>query len=343
MRIGTLDYLRGLMALGIMVYHYFSWIFHSYNSDSFLGIIGIYGVSIFYILSGLTLFYVYNEKLKLNNIFTFFIKRVFRILPLLWIGIFLKIYLLGRLYDKTTLFLNVTGLFGFVDYDNYIATGSWSIGNELVFYSIFPLLILLNNTKKYSIELLFVVSLIIGVYFAFFSLNNNTDLAPQWSTYINPLNQIFLFIGGILIGKIVKNKKNTKVSISIIISVIAFLFLFEVDGNQINIVSGYNRLIFSLVSFMVTIAFLMLDTKVPKFIDVVLLKLGHISYSLYLLHPIVFLFLATYISKDEVPIIFLLISISTSIVLSWFVYNYYELKWIGFGKKTYNLLSSKSI
>lgn len=63
-RLYNLDYLRGFAAFGIMIYHYSSWSLGNFTADSFMGRIGVYGVSVFYVLSGLTLFYVYKNKMK---------------------------------------------------------------------------------------------------------------------------------------------------------------------------------------------------------------------------------------------------------------------------------------
>ena len=63
-RLYNLDYLRGLVTFGIMIYHYLSWTLGKFTADTFMGRVGIYGVSIFYVLSGLTLYYVYYDKMK---------------------------------------------------------------------------------------------------------------------------------------------------------------------------------------------------------------------------------------------------------------------------------------
>ena len=59
-----------MINFAIMVYHYSSWTLHPFKSDSVLGVLGIYGVGIFYILSGLTLFVVYHQKLELSSLKT---------------------------------------------------------------------------------------------------------------------------------------------------------------------------------------------------------------------------------------------------------------------------------
>src|SRR5687768_1826084 len=86
-RINSLDYLRGLTAFGIMVFHFTSWTFGGYQAQDFLGRVGLYGVSVFYVLSGLILFLIYFRKLKptLPSLDTFALKRIYRIYPLLWL------------------------------------------------------------------------------------------------------------------------------------------------------------------------------------------------------------------------------------------------------------------
>jgi len=298
MRINALDYLRGLMALCIMIYHYFSWTFHGYDSGTFLGVMGVYGVSIFYILSGLTLYHVYHNKLRVSNLFSFFVKRVFRILPLLWLSILLNIFLLCQSYDVRTILLNFSGLFGFIDHDNYITTGAWSIGNELVFYSVFPVIILFNKWKDFATEIFFTLSLSFGIYFAFLGMDSSENISSQWSTYIHPLNQIFLFVGGMLIGKVIGFKQNNIISFVLFLLSFLFVLLYQNGGDKINLVSGWNRLIYSFVSFMLTISFMLIDSaKINRSIDWALSKLGHISYSLYLLHAIVFWTVARFINR----------------------------------------------
>ena len=65
-RLHELDYLRGLAAVGIMAYHYSTWAFGAQEANSFLSRVGIYGVAIFYVLSGQALTYVYASTLSLE-------------------------------------------------------------------------------------------------------------------------------------------------------------------------------------------------------------------------------------------------------------------------------------
>ena len=58
-RIFSLDILRGLVSLAILLYHYSTWDkgndFIDFDAANLLGRIGIYGVSIFFVLSGTAL------------------------------------------------------------------------------------------------------------------------------------------------------------------------------------------------------------------------------------------------------------------------------------------------
>ncbi|MDC4571079.1 acyltransferase family protein, partial [Acinetobacter baumannii] len=84
-RFESLDWLRGVMAFAIMIYHLISWeVFHP-QAGNVLGNFGIYGVSIFFVLSGLSMGIVYNKYIKdFHTSIVFFVRRLFRLLPLLW-------------------------------------------------------------------------------------------------------------------------------------------------------------------------------------------------------------------------------------------------------------------
>lgn len=343
MRVHQLDYLRGFMALSIMLYHYFSWTYvnESFESDSILGIIGIYGVSIFYIISGLALYIVYENKLQVTSTPSFFIKRVFRILPLLCLSILLNMYLFDLSPGFRKVFLNMTGLFGFFDHAAYITTGSWSIGNEIVFYTIFPLLLFSRKINKHAMEFIFVITILIAFWFAFSILRSKETFGEVWPDYINPFNQLFLFVGGVIIGKRLIGKKNNRLSLGLLALAILILVVYKVSGSQLNIVTGWNRFVFSAVSFMLVISFLVNDLKIPKFLNFVLVQIGHISYSVYLLHAIVFWYVAIEINRVETPELFLFYTISYTILFALLSYYLIEKNFIWLGRILANWFTRK--
>lgn len=333
-RIHSLDYLRGVAALGIMVYHYLSWTLGKYNSEAFMGRFGVYGVSIFYVLSGLTLYHVYHDKIFPNfkEVMTFFKKRVFRIYPLLWLATFLTILLSSKMPDISDLILNLTGLFGFFKWDTYIAGGAWSIGNELVFYVLFPFFILFSKKYKIMMVILSLIIFICYVYFAFVKLDPSINLNVQKRDYLNPLNQAFLFLGGYLIG-LYTDKINVSNSINYLLLLIGLCIfvLYPVHGNTIHIITGFNRLVFTFCCFLVCFSFYKMSVNINSITHRGLMFFGEISYSVYLLHFIIYeisgrllkyshLELGLYYSES----FRLIVSFISTIIISYFIYEYYE-------------------
>lgn len=340
-RLHGLDYLRGLVAFGIMIYHYSSWTFGELNASSFLGRVGIYGVTIFYILSGMTLSYIYRSNLKLTkfDLTNFYKKRVFRIFPLLWLATFVSIVLSKHTPNIADVFLNVSGLFGLFKWDVYFATGAWSIGNELVFYLIFPLLILPVGKGQTTFILLSFAIIASYFYFTFYGLQPGYSLANQWHIYTNPLNQVLYFLGGVLIDRFTKfNHTYYILNFILLVIGLTIFLLLPIRGNAVELVSGPNRLFFSASCLLICYSFYRVGYA-PIFIDKPLSMLGKSSYSLYLLHPIVFAVVracSALLDKtgNEIPIILIfLISVLISLPISYLSYEYFEMFFMNFNKK----------
>ena len=325
-----------------MVYHYLSWTVGEYFSDTFIGRLGIYGVSIFYVLSGLTLYHVYFEKMNPSkeDTLSFFKKRVFRLFPLLWLVTFISILISRQLPDITNLFLNLTGLFGFVKWDEFFALGAWSIGNELVFYAFFPFFILFIKRFKPIMVLITLAILGIYIYFAFVKLNPQLTLDEQWKNYINPLNQVFLFLAGFLIGFFLNHVKikNRNLFTLLILGITLFTF-YPVTGDVINLVTGVNRLLFTFCCLLICFCFYKMTFKFPMFIHKPLTLLGEASYSVYLLHPIIWVVTGItirFLSKHlmEVPkTINVILSILFTLIISYYVYQYFEKYFVKLGQR----------
>lgn len=342
-RLHNLDYLRGLAAFGIMVYHYTSWTFGHFSSETFLGRVGIYGVSVFYVLSGLTLYYVYHHKMlpSTADLKGFAKKRFFRIFPLLWLAT-LAAVVLSRKYPGTEkLFLNLSGLFGFFGWDAYITTGAWSIGNELVFYFFFPVFILLSRKSKAGLTVLSLIILAIYVYFAFFRLDPARSLgdADQWRNYVNPLNQVFLFLGGFLIGLTLRNTTVPVFwTLIILLAGLALFIFYPAQGDTIQLVTGTNRLVFTACCFMVCISFYKLRVDLPEVINKPLRLLGEASYSVYLLHPLVYSVVGkavVFAGRHSLPIadsVKIALSIILTLITGYFVYERFEKYFMRMGK-----------
>ena len=336
----SLDYLRGLMATSIMLYHYFYWSGAHLDAGTILGRLSIYGVSIFYVLSGLTLYIVYNRSISTDfrSILAFLVKRIFRIFPLLWLTITGTMIIYKNYPGWKVCFLNYTGLFGFFHLGSYLAAGQWSIGNELVFYLFFPLFLILSKWRPKLFLLLSILSIISGLYFAFHILKDNGDLASQWIAYINPFNQLLFFAGGILIGYtgqwINAEKYKNQVLALLAIGVLSFAF-YPVTGDNIHIVTGFNRVFFLCISWMICFCFYHQKRAFPGIADRLLTTLGEASYSIYLLHPLV-LSIVTNLNAKYIglPSRFLTwVSAIVTVLVSYIVYKKLEMPFIRYGKR----------
>ena len=342
-RLHGLDYLRGLAALGIMVYHYTTWTWGEHTPSSFLGRVGIYGVAIFYVLSGITLGYIYASQLTLSkaDLVSFYTKRFFRIFPLLWLATVVSILLSKHAPNILDLLLNLTGLFGLFKWNTYFATGAWSIGNELTFYLVFPLLVFLLRKSKFVALAVLVIPVLLFLYFAFYSLQADKALAGQWHSYTNPLNQLALFVGGVVLGRFV-NPSSIRARHSLLAGIVGFglFILVPVIGGSSALVVGFTRVVLSIICILLGYSFFR-TARAPVFLDKPLALLGQASYSLYLLHPIVYAVskaaftILNQISRGNRIVvnnyILIIAQIIASLVVSYFSYRYFERYFIRMG------------
>ncbi|MBN3575788.1 acyltransferase [Vibrio neptunius] len=359
-RIESLDYLRGLMALSIMIYHYYIWHIGELSSYSLLGKLGIYAVSVFYVLSGLSLAIVYRNKVvDLASTKEFLLKRIFRIAPLLWfvtsIYIVLKLSYIfffhdGEMYSLSDIVLNYTLMFGFFKPDGYIAIGGWSLGNEIVFYSLLPFVFLLMLKRNFYFFVVFLLSWLYVIYFSFFYIDESVPLARQWGDYINPLNQIYMFLSGVALG-LYRNyidDLGKRSFFLLFLAVLLSIWLYPVESGEVHLVSGWNRILLSLLCICLVLICLKSTWVLRGKIRNILLFLGDRCYSIYLIHPIVSLVAVQCFSIIGFPqeLIFI-VSVLLTLLLSSWTYKFIELKSISLGnmyisKKTLSTDSSSA-
>ena len=139
------DLLRGLCALAVASYHLLLW-----QDVAALHTLGSYGVYLFFVLSGASLAYTYQGKIATHDFSfrRFLWVRYLRLAPLylaLMVLVLpwklLKEGLTGEL--AWTYLLNTTLLFGlYKPTTQAVLVGGWSLGIEVVYYLLFPLLMM---------------------------------------------------------------------------------------------------------------------------------------------------------------------------------------------------------
>ena len=339
-RIHSLDWLRRIMAIAIMFYHcaLFTDIAWVVDSSTSLGRLGIYGVSIFFVLSGLSMAHVYLHKMdSIGAVARFLARRAFRIWPLLAFVVALAAvlsYAEGEPYSAWRLIINVTGSFSLIDPDAYINTGAWSIGNEIVFYLLTPPLFWLYSLHLRAGDTAVVLTILLGFYFAFVFLTPDSDLAVQWPIYVNPLNNLFLYTVGVALFVHFQDfKPSHLVRLLLLAGPIATFALYPVYGDHTNITTGWNRIAFSIFSIMIVLSFYKSEIRLPTALATPLSELGTISYGVYLLHP----FAISAVRRlpgdlQQYSLVFILLVSLTTIGAAAIIYRLLERPLVQYGK-----------
>jgi peptidoglycan/LPS O-acetylase OafA/YrhL len=82
----TIDFLRVLFAISVMIYHYNTW--SKQDTSGLLDILSIYAVEGFFVISGIVLMYNYFDNYTAKK---YFIHRFFRIVPLFYLAVVLEL------------------------------------------------------------------------------------------------------------------------------------------------------------------------------------------------------------------------------------------------------------
>jgi len=337
----SLDYLRGLAATGVMIYHVNLLSFGEVDSSTVLAKVKIFAVSIFYVLSGLTLF-IANKKSAIperNSVIEFYLKRFFRIFPLMWLAVILT-YLLKstdpEMYHIKRLIVNIFIIPGMIRPDGFVANGAWSIGNELFFYLFFPIFFYLNKLKKLYFYLALLVLAAAFCLFTFKLMDPTIQLGYQWSKFVNPFNQFLYFGVGIFVATLPMPTGLMKnIAPLFIIICLLLVVYYPVHGEPILLVTGINRIILSSLIMLTCYFFYISDFHfLPSFLRWTLKYLGDTSYSIYLLHPLVFIMVErinhTYFTPN--PYLIIACTVIITLPLSGLVYNTFEKHFLNYGK-----------
>lgn len=342
----AIDHLRGLMAFTVMVYHYHAW--HALTLPStiepIIALMGLYAVATFYVISGIALSVAYgNAQLSTAHALrSFAIKRFFRLAPLMWVATgatLLLIYLGhqgGRLPSLEDIGINLTLLFGVVNHDKYIATGAWSIGNEVVFYLLFPLVMwATSRTWGYVVALL--VSVAASLYFALYAIDGAAGWSKtNWSLYINPFNQLFLFVAGVGIGLAVQRRPALpRAAIcGLLASAVVGLWLLADHFTGTAAVTGWPRYALAALCCLLCYACAASGWSGSGMAGRLLGFLGMASYSIYLLHPVVFVELSYWAKQLGYPrSVAAYASIAATLGVAYLSYLFIEAPMVQFGRR----------
>ena len=275
-RLQALDALRGIAALGVVLFHYLPYYNelygHSFTPPEILEF-GRYGVHLFFMLSGFVIFMTLERT---DKPVWFGLARAFRLLPALWVGIiltFFAVHALGpddRSVSLGTALLNFTLLHSYLDHA-HVDGAYWSLVIEVTFYAWMALLF--YSLKSWQqLRWIFLAWVIIS-YAAVIIQAKNMSPAFAFITY----DLLFaryapLFISGILLYRWHKTG-------SLAVSEIIFLG-FSVSHALIAYPAPFNLFVIGCYGVFILAISGYLDFIVNK----TTLWLGSLSYSLYLVH-----------------------------------------------------------
>ncbi|AZB10281.1 acyltransferase [Chryseobacterium sp. G0162] len=323
----SIDGLRGYLAFFVFIGHSAIWYFYLkngiwtfVNSKLFYASASISVLFFFMITSFLFFLKLYDNKTKPIDWVRLYISRCTRLMPLYYFAFF---FILFFVFVLSNFKLNVPplllirqilqwlsfNLLGITDINAckettiIIAQVVWSLQYEWLFYFSLPLLNLIFFRSK-SNTLIFIISTIL---FSVFTVLLKPDVY-----------YFYIFTGGVIaayaVRKVNIKNPNTPFWNSILLILIFFYFLFMKVNEHQYWVAILLFAIFLLIAIGNTL-FGLLTTKFSRF-------LGQISYSIYLLHPILlfttFKFIIPYeFAKNLSPLEYwLIIAVLTPILIS---------------------------
>ncbi len=279
-----------------------------------------------------------------KNVKIFIVQRYLRLAPAMWAACFAAtvVYFLTNgvpIASLKILALNLSLTFGFYSPSSYITVGGWSIGNEMVFYAVFPVLMILATHRKMILVTALTTSALL--YFAIPALMmlDCTGVDNCWNTYILPANQIFLFIAGIFLAWICKTSKpgNTTLAAIAFFGVVLFV-VYPESGQLMDVTKGTTRGALTLACLCLCYAALNTTTNIRKAPAAILLFFGDISYTLYMFHGFfadftLFIANRSGITTPDGRMFSLILMTPILVATSWVFHKYLELKIMAFGKK----------
>jgi peptidoglycan/LPS O-acetylase OafA/YrhL len=348
-----IDFLRGTAILLVFINHIprqedilFSNFDYLQKLFFLIAHLGTYGVQLFYIVSAFTLLVSLNNEKKINY-FNFFLRRIIRILPIFYLGIFFySFYLNYGPTDLKNIFLNFLFLNNIIPPSKDLIPGGSTISTEMHFYLILPIMIVFINSYKKSLIAIFLILFFLLFLNLFFEYHFNSKYFGESNFYRTIFTQIFVFLLGFLAFHINKKFLNTKLNWTKIKQIIIglmpviplSLLIFIIGRREIEFFYFRNLMIISIFLFLFFNFIYMIYKKLLNTLFFTIVKnIGQISFSMYVWHWAVinhlwdnfFLHLNNFPGK---MMLFILISLIVTYAVSFITYQI-EKYFINFGKK----------
>jgi peptidoglycan/LPS O-acetylase OafA/YrhL len=316
-KIISIQYLRGIASLGVVLCHYGSnTLSHPLLSKFFN--FGQAGVYVFFFISGFIIVYSLNKlNYRPQYFFTFLLKRSIRIDPTYFVVIILTLLLFKGLsychsfkgekmpFIPGQLLAHIFYVIPFTKYPFYNRV-FWTLCVEFQFYLLIGLLYFLSGNFIYK-----------SIFLILFSL---TFLIPLPNGYNFVFNYAPIFAFGISLVNVYENKTRFNIVFSVLMSIlIGYKFGLPIFG--------------LIIASSLCIFFLKINIK-P------LIFLGDISYSLYLIHVmtlVVFNGIAKKLNFDigHYELLWIILKVSIAIISAYILYIIIEKPSLSLSKRVF--------
>lgn len=310
----------------VILFHCGSSLFHG----------GFIGVDIFFVISGYVIFNstANYKQFGITEIIDFYKKRLFRIYPALLLMLFLTF--IASILTMSTVSLDSFGkqLFfsslsasnilyaqghNYFDSNAPVLLHTWSLGIEMQFYILFPLIIIIyrylsqlnHSAGKYYISILLLLSFI---WATLSSAENNSFFLLQ--------NRAFEFLIGICASILSLNYNAKKLpNLAITLAIAAGLLLSSIFFRN----GEYHPGLYTIIPCLFAAASMVFFSSRPFYEGKIIAAaayMGRISYGIYLFHFPITIFTKEILSDDVLTLI--IVNLIITIPLSHFSYKYFE-------------------
>lgn len=322
-----LDLLRFFAAIAVVLFHFLfrgqegGYIPVSFEPLDAYAQYGYLGVNLFFMISG----FVILLSAMNRSATQFVISRVTRLYPAFWVSVSLTalviVFFGGELFQITgsQYLINLSMLANFLGVDN-IDGVYWTLYIELKFYAIIFLILLFKKIEK--IEIVLSGWIILLLFSLLFPLPRiiNALVFPEWAPY---------FISGAGFYLLKTKGKSTLRLLILLLSFCLSLNMAIVGIVELN--SDYNTQASPLVAVFVVCLFhfifsLMIFDKLSWFRSHWAIKIGALTYPLYLIHQNIGFIIFTQFGEVINKYLLLGITISILLIASWFIHTKVEKK-----------------
>jgi peptidoglycan/LPS O-acetylase OafA/YrhL len=309
-QIPIINNLRGVAALAVCLYHFIYTTTNYVKDQSILNVTyyGQFGVALFFVISGVVIpLSLIRANYKIKNWPKFFIKRVVRIEPPYIVALLLAIIIAiarKRILNETTVELSFTQitlhlgyLIPFFEGFKWLNNVFWTLAIEFQYYLVISVLILLVTEGKIAGRFVFYILMMLSPFYF-----TNPNFFPSYSA---------LFLMGICWSFYYLKKSN----------LLEFLVVLFLSFLIVYLKLGHIEAIVGIITTLIIQVFTTSSIKILDFF-------GNISYSLYLIHPLIGgtlinILSHTFVISWQKPIV-IMVGIGITVFSSYIMYRIIE-------------------